>query len=94
MDICGTPPSFCGSSDSTGARRYPLSYIFTGYYTWGSGTSGLYNQGSYGLMSTSTPYSTSNVYVIAYMGSLDSQYNSGKIGGFSLRYNGEKKYTL
>ncbi|MBR5408726.1 hypothetical protein IK112_02135 [Candidatus Saccharibacteria bacterium] len=36
------------SSHSTGARRYPLSYVFSGYYDW-NGTGSLGTQDSNGF---------------------------------------------
>ncbi|MBR5408541.1 hypothetical protein IK112_01165 [Candidatus Saccharibacteria bacterium] len=72
------------SSHSTGARRYPLSYVFSGYYYWGNGN--LYNQDSSGSWWSTAAYSGSNAYDL-YMDSsaLLPQGSSNKAGGFALR---------
>ena len=72
------------SSHSTGARRYPLSYVFSGYYRWGNGN--LDNQDSYGLWWSTTANSGSNAY---YLGmdsrDLNPQLSHNKANGFALR---------
>ncbi|MBR5408910.1 hypothetical protein IK112_03160, partial [Candidatus Saccharibacteria bacterium] len=45
---------------STGARRYPLSYVFSGEYYWGNGD--LYGQNSVGYWWSTAAYSDSNAY--------------------------------
>ena len=66
------------------ARRYPLSYVFSGYYYWGNGS--LFYQGSYGGWWPTTASSDSNAYYLR-MGSsgLDPQNNTIKAYGFALR---------
>ncbi|MBQ3469566.1 hypothetical protein IJH16_01170 [Candidatus Saccharibacteria bacterium] len=68
----------------TSARRYPLSYVFSGNYYWGGGT--LYYQDSYGRWWSTTASSDSNAYYLLMHSSLLSpQDYSNKAGGFSLR---------
>ena len=72
------------SSGSTGARRYPLSYVFSGRYYWGSGT--LYYQDSGGYWWSTAAYSGSNAYYLGMDSSnLGPQSNANKAFGFALR---------
>ena len=72
------------SSGSTGARRYPLSYVFSGRYYWGSGT--LYYQDSGGYWWSTAAYSGSNAYYLGMDSSnLGPQSNANKAYGFALR---------
>ncbi|MBQ3470075.1 hypothetical protein IJH16_03880 [Candidatus Saccharibacteria bacterium] len=81
--------SFCpknqgSSTNSILSRRYPLSYVFSGYYYWGPGN--LYNQDSYGLWWSTAAYSDSGAYSLRMdSGGLGPQYNGIKTGGFPLR---------
>ena len=73
------------STGSTKARRYPLSYILSGYYTW------LYdelrNQAVYGVYWSSTAGSSTNAYYLRIDNSgLSPQTNDTRFGGESLRY--------
>ncbi|MBR5408551.1 hypothetical protein IK112_01220, partial [Candidatus Saccharibacteria bacterium] len=71
-------------SCSIHARRYPLSYVYSGYYYWGDGY--LYYQGSYGGWWSTTATSDSSAYNLGMASSyLDPQLNSSKAGGVSLR---------
>ena len=75
---------------STTARRYPLSYVLSGYYYWGDGT--LYFQGSYGRWWSTTASSGSYAYALL-MGSSDlyPQNKNGNVaGGFPLRWRRAK----
>ena len=67
------------------ARRYPLSYVFSGYYRWGNGNLGY--QDSYGFWWSTAARSDSSAYGL-YMGSsiLDPQNSNSKAYGFALRY--------
>ncbi|MBQ3469923.1 hypothetical protein IJH16_03060 [Candidatus Saccharibacteria bacterium] len=69
---------------STGARRYPLSYVYSGRYNWGSGN--LSNQDSYGNWWFTAAYSDSNAYSLGmYSSYLNPQTSSNKANGFTLR---------
>ncbi|MBQ3469998.1 hypothetical protein IJH16_03450 [Candidatus Saccharibacteria bacterium] len=78
--ICKVGASSCFIN----ARRYSLSYVFSGRYLWGDGT--LNYQDSYGYWWATTTYSDSNAYRLG-MGSsvLNSQGNDSKAFGFALR---------
>ncbi|MBR5408674.1 hypothetical protein IK112_01870 [Candidatus Saccharibacteria bacterium] len=68
----------------TSARRYPLSYVFFGYYYWGNGN--LVNQDSGGYWWSTAAYSDSNAYYLGMNSSLlYPQYNNNKAYGFALR---------
>ncbi|MBR5408860.1 hypothetical protein IK112_02860 [Candidatus Saccharibacteria bacterium] len=71
-------------SASQVARRYPLSYVFSGYYYWGDGY--LDRQDSYGYWWSTAAYSDSGAYYL-YMNSsgLYPQSNANKAYGFALR---------
>ena len=72
------------SSHSTGARRYPLSYVLSGLYLWSNGN--LYDQDSYGRWWSTAAYSGSNAYHLSMLSSnLDPQSNLNKAYGFPLR---------
>ena len=71
------------STGSTKARRYPLSYIFSGNY-YGTGEVG--NQGTGGSWWTHTVYDSSTAYRLGMSGTgLNPQLDYAKNGGFSLR---------
>ena len=48
------------STGSLGARSYPLSYVYPGYYYWGTGR--LYRQSLSGVYWSSTIYHSSDSY--------------------------------
>ena len=79
------------STGSTKARRYPLSYIFSGYYYWGGGN--LNGQGTYGYWWSTSANSSTYAYNL-YMDSsaLGPQGYNSKALGFPLRY--ATKYFL
>ncbi|MBR5408557.1 hypothetical protein IK112_01250 [Candidatus Saccharibacteria bacterium] len=78
--VLSAPSSFY----STGARRYPLSYVFSGGYSWGGGY--LSNQDSNGAWWSTVAYSDSSAYNLLMNSSyLDPQDNSNKANGFALR---------
>ena len=68
---------------SNTARRYPLSYVYSGRYSWGDGN--LYLQDSYGVWWSTAASSDSNAYLL-YMdsNSLLPQHNVNKALGFAL----------
>ena len=69
---------------STGIRRYPLSYVFSGYYNWGTDYMG--GQDSSGYWWSTTASSDSNAYNLSIHSSdLNPQYNNNKAYGFALR---------
>ncbi|MBQ3469780.1 hypothetical protein IJH16_02300 [Candidatus Saccharibacteria bacterium] len=71
-------------SRSTSARRYPLSYVFSGYYVWGNGN--LYNQDAHGNWWSTAAYSDSSAYALGMVSSnLFPQNNLNKANGFTLR---------
>ena len=66
------------------ARRYPLSYILSGYYNWGTGYMG--GQDSSGYWWSTTAGSDSSAYSLSMHSSdLNPQYNYNKADGFTLR---------
>ena len=68
------------------ARRYPLSYVFSGFYYWGSG--GLSYQDSNGHWWSTAAYSDRLAYDLLMNSSgLNPQNNSNKANGFALRYH-------
>ncbi|MBQ3469679.1 hypothetical protein IJH16_01770 [Candidatus Saccharibacteria bacterium] len=80
--ITNTPVG--GSLHFTIARRYPLSYVFSGNYYWGGGYLG--NQGSLGYWWSTTALSDSLAYHLRMNSSdLGPQYGNNKAHGFSLR---------
>ena len=69
---------------STIARRYPLSYVFSGYYYWGDGN--LYYQGFAGYWWSTAAYSDSNAYYLSTLSSFLNPHDNGtKAFGFALR---------
>ena len=70
---------------STIARRYPLSYVLSGYYIWSDGY--LNRQDSYGFWWATTANDTNNgAYSLDVGGStLNPQNSNGKVNGFTLR---------
>ena len=76
--------SIVNSSGSTGARRYPLSYVLSGISSW-SGFN-IADQGYRGFYWSTIAYSASNTYILGIDPNyLTPQTNYPKIGGFSLR---------
>ena len=74
------------------ARRYPLSYVLSGFYGWGDGYLGI--QDSYGRWWSITAYeSTASRYLAMADGALVPQNGSGKASGFTLRRR-ENPYAL
>ena len=66
------------------ARRYPLSYVFSGYYYWGNGN--LTNPDSVGYWWSTAANSDSNAYhVLMHSSALNPQSNANKALGFTLR---------
>ena len=79
------------SIGSTKARRYPLSYIFSGRYYWNDGY--LYDQDSGGYWWSSLANSSTSIYYLSMYGSgLRPQDGNNNIHGFALRY--ATKYFL
>ena len=73
------------SSISTGARRYPLSYIMSGFFSWGNGN--LNRQESLGLWwSTVATSATTASYLDMNSGSTTPQNSGGQASGISLRW--------
>ncbi|MBQ3469675.1 hypothetical protein IJH16_01750 [Candidatus Saccharibacteria bacterium] len=71
-------------SASPYARRYPLSYVYSGLYDWNVG--GMYGQDSNGYWWFTTASSSSNAYNLnMYSGGLTHQDNRNKAYGFALR---------
>ncbi|MBR5408770.1 hypothetical protein IK112_02360 [Candidatus Saccharibacteria bacterium] len=70
---------------STGARRYPLSYVWPGYYFWNTGTA--YEQNGNGVWWSNTSRDNETAYVLNVQGAsaLIPQYYSNRNAGFSLR---------
>ena len=69
---------------STGARRYPLSYVYSGTYSWGVGD--LYNQGSVGYGMSTTAQSDRGAYFLSvHSGGLVPQGNDSKTYSLPLR---------
>ena len=74
-------------------RRYPLSYVMSGYYVWGVGN--LDDQGSNGIWWSTAAYSDSGAYYLVVNSSyLNPQSNSSKANGFSLRSTIARRYPL
>ena len=72
------------STSSTSARRYPLSYVYSGYYVWGNGN--LKYQDASGDWWPNSPYSSTHAhYLTIYNGTLLPQASYNKAGGFTLR---------
>ena len=57
---CVTVPRFFLSTGSLGARSYPLSYVYSGYYYWATGR--LYNQTLNGYYWSSSIASSTGSY--------------------------------
>ncbi|MBQ3309677.1 hypothetical protein IJG78_03305 [Candidatus Saccharibacteria bacterium] len=73
------------STGSTKVRRYPLSYIYSGYYHWGNGN--LDGQGTDGYWWSTSAYSSTNAYDLIMASSvLKPQNNNNKAVGFPLRF--------
>ncbi|MBQ3309294.1 hypothetical protein IJG78_01300 [Candidatus Saccharibacteria bacterium] len=72
------------STGSTKARRYPLSYIYSGYYTWIDGRLSAWNTHGY-WWSTSANSSTNAYRLDMNSSELSPQTASNKIHGFTLR---------
>ena len=81
---CVTVSRFFLSTGSLGARSYPLSYVYSGYYYWATGR--LYNQTLGGLYWSSTIYNSSSSYRLTMDGSsLAKAYAHNKRVGNALR---------
>ena len=73
------------STGSTKARRYPLSYTYSGSYYWGSGN--LDAQGAGGSWWSSSASASANAYRLSIPGSvLNPQANNDKMLGLTLRF--------
>ncbi len=84
---------FVGFSVSNSARRYPLSYVFSGYYRWGNGN--LNNQDSDGYWWSTAAYSDSIAYYLSmYSSGLYPQTTNSKTYGFSLRYSDQRRVIM
>ncbi|MBQ3309770.1 hypothetical protein IJG78_03805 [Candidatus Saccharibacteria bacterium] len=82
--ICDASLFLSLSTGSTKARRYPLSYIYSGYYVWGRGT--LYFQGENGYWYSTVASSSTNAYRLSISDpTLNPQDNGGNMNGFPLR---------
>ncbi|MBQ3469695.1 hypothetical protein IJH16_01850 [Candidatus Saccharibacteria bacterium] len=69
---------------SPNARRYPLSYVYSGRYGWGGGN--LISQDFDGDWWSTAAYSASNAYYLGMNSSvLLPQNNYSKANGFTLR---------
>ncbi|MBR5408769.1 hypothetical protein IK112_02355 [Candidatus Saccharibacteria bacterium] len=78
---------------STSARRYPLSYVYSGMYEWSNGI--LYNQDFYGVWWSTSAYNTNNAYRLYIPNSnLDPMGNDSKARGFALRSIKARRYPL
>ena len=68
------------SSHSTGARRYPLSYVMSGRYHWDTSLGSLGGQDGFGL------WWTTLLEVVMYIdpGNVTTDYHYGRDGGLSL----------
>ena len=72
------------STGSTKARRYPLSYIYSGNYDYINGS--LNNQGTYGTWWSATTHDSSNAYHMSMNNVvLNTQDNNNKIASRTLR---------
>ena len=80
---------------STGARRYPLSYVISGRYFWNEGR--LYGQGNDGdvqFMSSTSISDTQGSFLVIYGSVLDTQRSSNKLHGINLRSTIARRYPL
>ncbi|MBR5408803.1 hypothetical protein IK112_02530 [Candidatus Saccharibacteria bacterium] len=68
----------------TGARRYPLSYVYSGYYGWDSGRTGNQNEGGHWWSSKAENSSKSYLFHTSNT-ALYSQTDHLKDQGFTLR---------
>ena len=83
------------SSGSTGARRYPLSYVYSGVYYWLNGYGLVDGQNSRGYWWSITANSAGEAYFLyTYASFLDPQYSTGKTNGQSLRSTITRRYPL
>ncbi|MBR3233282.1 hypothetical protein IKG12_00245, partial [Candidatus Saccharibacteria bacterium] len=72
------------STGSLGARSYPLSYVYSGYYYWATGR--LYYQTLNGhYWSSSIVSSTTSYILLMYSTRLIKAYSNNKRFGFALR---------
>ena len=73
---------------STGARQYPLSYVYAGRYNWGDGDMGA-SQGAGGSAWSATAYNASQTYFLGMLeATLDTRriFEGDRTYGLSLRY--------
>ncbi|MBR5408654.1 hypothetical protein IK112_01770 [Candidatus Saccharibacteria bacterium] len=76
------------------ARRYPLSYVYSGLYEWVSGRY-LYGQGDFGYWWSALANNSSNAYYLNMHNSLlDPQVSNSKTYGWALRSNTPRRYPL
>ena len=79
------------SSHSTGARRYPLSYVYSGYYRWDaveSGAGHVSGQDNHAMWWSATAKNEShanhlNIYI--YNPYFNPEHDDYKVLGFALR---------
>ncbi|MBR5408743.1 hypothetical protein IK112_02225 [Candidatus Saccharibacteria bacterium] len=69
---------------STQARRYPLSYVYSGYYGWWDGN--LDTQGSRGIFWSATTNGNAQAYRLSVWTDLDTLSISGMTQGNPLRF--------
>ena len=78
------PCAFSISTGSLGVRSYPLSYVYSGYYYWGTGR--LYYQTLYGAYWSSSIVSSTNSYdLYMYSTRLIKANSANKRSGSALR---------
>ena len=72
------------STGSTKLRQSPLDFVYTGYYSYSSGSLRL--EGSYGRYWSRTAFSGSDAYYLYfYSSNVYPQYNNNRGFGFALR---------
>ncbi|MBQ3309436.1 hypothetical protein IJG78_02035 [Candidatus Saccharibacteria bacterium] len=67
-------------------RRYPLSYVYSGYYGWWDGGGSLETQDSRGIFWSTTTNGNAQAYRLSVWTSLDTLSVSGFTAGNSLRF--------
>ena len=73
------------ATDTTKVKSYPFSYVYSGYYGWGTGR--LYDQSSIGFYWSSTVVSSTDAYDLSTSSSLvRPARTNNKANGFALRY--------
>ncbi|MBQ3309670.1 hypothetical protein IJG78_03270 [Candidatus Saccharibacteria bacterium] len=81
------------STGSTKARRYPLSYIYSGYYYWGDGGY-LGTQGTYGDFWSNLANSSTHAHSSYINSSTLTHGTSNKANGYALRYINFDNFTM